>query len=264
MNNAPRIALRKIIAKYGNDLASDKRRCEGLLKDLSGEFRREINVLTNALEERVPLDLLAANKSTPRELLLTRLAKRLEDNLGLTPEAANWAVDSWALALGILTDAEVAAKEKKQSEILPPTKPIQTIPTQNNKTAAPRNIPNQPPPQTRTPQNLPNKPQPKIYPPAARPPANLPTPAPQAPPQRQPPSGSQINFPQNPARTSNPVNNPTVSNVVPKRRFGKFFGCLFVLFLLAATGIVLLFGVPYAIEVMRETQRTEPRRFPPQ
>lgn len=260
MNNAPRQALRKIIAKYGNDLASDQRRVEGLLKDLCGEFRREINVLTNALEERVPLDLLAASKSTPRELLLTKLTKRLEDNLGLTKEAANWAVDSWALALGILTDDEVAEKEKEQSEILPPSpsaKPIEPTSAQNNKSVLPRNIP---PTVQRPPQTLPNKPQPKIYPPVARPPANLPAIFPKSPPQRQnqQSGSSKINLPQIPAQT----NNPPSSNVAPKKRFSKFFGCLFVLFLLAATGAVLLFGVPYAIEVMRETQRTEPRRFP--
>ncbi|HXG84602.1 MAG TPA: hypothetical protein VNI84_11300 [Pyrinomonadaceae bacterium] len=257
MNNAPRLALRKIIAKYGNDLASDRRRVEGLLKDLCGEYRREINVLTSALEERIPLDLLAANKSTPREVLLTRLAIRLEDNLGLTPEAARWAVDSWALALGILTDAEAAEKEKKQSETLPPhTKPIQTTSAQNNRTVPPRGIP---PTAQRPPQTSPNKPPPNIYPPAARPPANLPTPAPKSQPQRQLPSGSQIDFPQNPAQS-----NSQIQSAAPKKRFSKFFGCLFVLFLLVTTGIVLLFGVPYAIEVMRETQRTEPRRFPAQ
>jgi len=267
MNIAPRLALRKIIAKYGNDLAGDRRRVEGLLKDLCGEYRREINVLTNAHEERIPLDLLAANDSTPLEVLLTRLAKRLEDNLGLTADAANWAVDSWALALGVLDDHEVEAKEKKQDEILPTqTNPIQPSSPQNNKTVPPRNVPptaqhqSQKPPQT-----LPNKPQPKNYPPVARPPVNLPTPAPKSqPPQRRQPGNSAINFPpQNPAQTSNQIQN-TAQNAVPKKRFGKFFGCLFALFLLAITAIILLFGVPYAIETMRETQRTAPRRLPGQ
>nr|MBA2737763.1 hypothetical protein [Pyrinomonadaceae bacterium] len=104
MNNAPRNTLRQIITKYGIDLCSDARRCEGLLKDLCGEYRREINVLTSALEERIPLDLLASGKTMPRELLLTKLAGRLEDNLGLTKEASYWAVDSWALARGVVTD----------------------------------------------------------------------------------------------------------------------------------------------------------------
>ena len=116
MNNAPRQMLRLIINKYGQDLCGNRRRCEGLLKDLCGEYRREINVLTSALEERVPLDLLAAATSMPSELLLTKLTKRLEDNLGLTGEASRWAVNSWAFALGILSEAEIQAKELKEKE----------------------------------------------------------------------------------------------------------------------------------------------------
>lgn len=266
MNNEPRLALQKIIAKYGNDLAGDRRRVEGLLKDLCGAYRREINVLTNAIEERVPLDLLAANKSTLRAVLLTKLAKRLEDNLGLTADAAIWAIDSWALALDVLTDAEIEAKEKKQTKVL--QSPIQPNLPQNNKNAAPRSIPPQRQSPQKPPQTLPNKPQPKIYPPISRPPVNLPTAAPKSPPlQRRQPSSSAINFPTTPAQANNQIQNPaqnTVQSAAPKSLSRKFFGCLFVLFLLAATGIILIFGVPYAIEVMRETQRTEPRRFPGQ
>lgn len=255
MNNLPRQTLRQIIAKYGQDLCSDARRCEALLKDLCGEYRREINVLTKALEERVPLDLLATGNSMPRELLLTRLTRRLEDNLGLTPEASLWAVDSWALALGILTDAEVFEKEKKQNNSavpIPSAKSPQPFPQ------PPRIQPPIPNRQTQTPRRPPQaqpKP-PQVYPPIARSPVNIPTAAPQSPSQR---SGSNVNAPQKPPQSNNPV-----SNDAPKRRFGKFLGCLFIFFLLVAAGTILFFGVPYAINVMRETQQSEPPRFPPQ
>ena len=254
MNNAPRDTLRRIIAKYGKDLCSDARRCEGLLKDLCGEYRREINVLTSALEERVPLDLLASGKTMPRELLLTKLAGRLEDNLGLTKEASHWAVDSWALALGVVTDSEIEEKEKRQSKITTPTLPKTTDSKveQNNQTSA-RNNPFQSP--QRPTQTQPKPQQPKIYPPILRSPANAPAPLPKSSPQT---SGSNINVPKNPAQASDPA-----FNSIPKKRFGKFFGCLVVLVLLFLTGIILLFGVPYAIDVMRETQQSEPPRFPP-
>jgi len=107
MNEAPRRTLRELIARRGPGLCSDARRCEGLLRDLCGEHRREINILVGALRGRVPLDLLANRNSVPHGLLLTRLAKRLEDHLALTEEASRWAVDSWALALGVVTDAEL-------------------------------------------------------------------------------------------------------------------------------------------------------------
>src|SRR5215208_7258314 len=48
MNDAPRRTLRELIAKHGPGLCSDARRCEGLLRDLCGEHRREINILVGA------------------------------------------------------------------------------------------------------------------------------------------------------------------------------------------------------------------------
>ncbi len=260
MNNAPRQTLRLIINKYGHDLCGDKRRCEGLLKDLCGEYRREINVLTSALEERVPLDLLAAATSMPHELLLSKLTKRLEDNLGLTGEASDWAVNSWALALGILTEAEVEArerKEKKQNDVLMPSLPETKQPNieQNNKNVS-RNNPLQFPPRPTQTQSA-RPPLPKIYPPIARTPANVPVPAPKSPAQK---SNSNVIFPQIQTHPADARITPA-----PKKRFRKFFGCLFVFFLIVVSALVLVFGVPYAINVMRETQRqSEPPRFPSQ
>ena len=120
LNNEPRRTLRELIARHGPGLCSDARRCEGLLRDLCGEHRREINILVGALRERVPLDLLAARNSVPVNLLLTRLAKRLEDQLALTKEASRWAVDTWALALGVVSDAELEAVEGQRDEAAAP------------------------------------------------------------------------------------------------------------------------------------------------
>lgn len=253
MNNKPRNTLRQLIEKYGKDLCGDARRCESLLKDLCGEYRREISVLTNAIEERVPLDLLAANKTVPNELLLTKLAKRLEDNLGLTKEASSWAVASWAFALGIITDSEIYEIEKKQNEISPTPFPKTVEPKiELDNDSARRNNP----PQTPRQPQIKQRPQPPtIFPPIAKTPANFPATIPKSPPQT---TTSNANVPQNPAQSAD----PTLIQK-PKRRFGKFFGCLFVIVFLALTGIVLLFGVPYAISVMRETQQSEPPRFPP-
>jgi len=257
MNNVPRQTLRQIIAKYGQDLCSDARRCEGLLKDLCGEYRREISVLTNALEERVPLDLLAAGNSMPRELLLTRLTRRLEDNLGLTPEASLWAVDSWALALGVLTDAQVLEKEKKQNNSvfpIPPAKSVEPIP-QNPKIQPP--IQNR---QTQTPrrptQTPPRQQSPRVYPPIVQPPKNVPAPT-------QKPS-SKPGSPTTSAPQKSPQpNTVTTPEPIPKKGCRKFFGCFFVLILLVLVGTILFFGIPYAIEVMRQTQQqSEPPRFP--
>ena len=112
MNELPRTKLREIVARHGQQVVRDGRRVEGLLRDYCGEYRREVSVLVMALEEHVPSDLLAAPATTPREVLLARLARRLSDNLALSEAAANWAVNSWALALGQISGDELKTIER--------------------------------------------------------------------------------------------------------------------------------------------------------
>ncbi len=102
MNDEPRQTLCKLIAQYGRSLSEDPRRCGALLKDHCGQYKREIFVLVNALENRVAEELLKASTGVPVVLLLSRLTKRLEDELGLAETAARWAVETWALALGVI------------------------------------------------------------------------------------------------------------------------------------------------------------------
>jgi len=112
MNEQPRQKLREIIARHGRSVVQDARRCEGLLRDYTGEHRREVSVLVSALEEHVPQDLLAAPAGTPREVLLKRLARRLSDYRAISEPAAAWSVNSWALALGLIAEGELKALEE--------------------------------------------------------------------------------------------------------------------------------------------------------
>lgn len=118
MNDLPRQKLVEIVAKHGVSVIENPRRCEGLLRDYCGRFRREISVLTMAVEERIPLDLLAA-KNTPRQVLLNRLTQRLCDNLAISETAARWAVNSWAFALGVVSSDELKIDEQQTVEQAP-------------------------------------------------------------------------------------------------------------------------------------------------
>jgi hypothetical protein len=113
MNDQPRQKLREIVARHGRSVVNNARRCEGLLRDYSAPHRREVSVLASALEEHVPQDLLGAPTGTPRAVLLKRLARRLSDNRALSEPAAAWAVNSWALALGLITDDELKTVEEE-------------------------------------------------------------------------------------------------------------------------------------------------------
>ncbi|HEX8500910.1 MAG TPA: right-handed parallel beta-helix repeat-containing protein [Pyrinomonadaceae bacterium] len=112
MNEQPRQKLREIVARHGNSVIQNARRCEGLLRDYAGAHRREVSVLVSALEEHVPHDLLAAPDGTPRAVLLARLARRLSEYHALSEPAAAWSVNSWAFALGLISDDELKALEK--------------------------------------------------------------------------------------------------------------------------------------------------------
>lgn len=100
MNEEPARILLSLVSRYGTSLAFDPLRCEALLRDTCPRNRREIFVLVNAVRQQVPADLLSPRHSLPPELFRGFLIKRLEDELAFSEEAAQWAVDTWAAALG--------------------------------------------------------------------------------------------------------------------------------------------------------------------
>lgn len=171
----------------------------------------------------------------PLELLLKRLEKRLEEQTAMTAEAARWAVESWATALDLVTDAEIEAREQ-QAKFSPPHSNARTVQpndsADNGKTPiSNRTNPFQPP-----------RAQPAASrinpPPVIRQPAKTPSPLPPVfAPKNNPPAASP---PLQPQTTNSPV--------IAKRGFGLFRGCLLVIFLLIVSSVVLFFGVPFAIE----------------
>ncbi len=78
----------------------DTERFEALLRDYCGDCKQEISALMAALEEDVPRDL-RLRQNEPYALLTARLAARLLEERSIFPEAAQWAVETWAVALEI-------------------------------------------------------------------------------------------------------------------------------------------------------------------
>lgn len=134
MNDLPRQKLCEIIEQYDVSVIDDARRCEGLLRDLCGAYPREINVLVGALKQRVPHDLTTSSKTLPILVLFAQLKKRLIDTLALTEDACDWAIYSWALALEIITRADIANLQINQ-----PKPPVKSQ-TQTSTTAPPINL----------------------------------------------------------------------------------------------------------------------------
>ena len=120
MHDLPRQKLRDLIIEYGRSLCDDPRRCEALLKDYCGQYKREIFVLVSALKNRVAEDLIKTSAGVTLALVIGRLIQRLEDELGLAEDAARWAVETWALAL----DLSVANVEQPRPAPESPRRPV--------------------------------------------------------------------------------------------------------------------------------------------
>lgn len=103
MNNVPRRKLCEIIAQYGVSLYDDPIRCEGLLSDFCGGYKKEIFILLCALKQKVPTNLLSFSGKIPIELTMVQLTNRLHADLSLNKSAARWGIESWALALGLIS-----------------------------------------------------------------------------------------------------------------------------------------------------------------
>lgn len=108
MNDIPRLKLIEIIAQYGKSVIDDPRRLKGLLLDSCGEYKREIHSLMDASYERVPLDLRDASGSMPPTLLIANLTQRLLNKRPMAENMARWAVETWAIALGVIPQPVVS------------------------------------------------------------------------------------------------------------------------------------------------------------
>ena len=99
MHPLPRRTLRRLLAQYGPALFDDPARVDALLADLCGPHHRERFLLVHTLRERIPAELLAQPQGGA--VHGRRLSQRLQRRYGFSDEAAQWAIESWALALDI-------------------------------------------------------------------------------------------------------------------------------------------------------------------
>jgi hypothetical protein len=123
VDDLARQKLRDIVKTYGRGICEEPRRVKGLLLDHCGRCRGEINVLMIALHENVPNELLKGTRSMPEEGVILKLTRRLEAGHYLTEEAAYWAVETWAWALGMRIKKSVARRfqaEARTRDAAPP------------------------------------------------------------------------------------------------------------------------------------------------
>lgn len=108
MDNQFRRHLGQLIDQHGRGVVENVAECEALLHDLAPRYRAEVNVLTMAVREGVTRTMVSETAKVPWPLLRARMVKRLRD-VAIADAAAEWAVDTWAIALGIIVENEAGA-----------------------------------------------------------------------------------------------------------------------------------------------------------
>jgi len=112
MNDLLREKLCDIVAAHGPGVADDPRQCAELLRQAAPEDGDGVEALLRALQAHVPARLALLTEPLALAPLTSGLVRRLVEEQGLSEEAARWAVEAWAVALGKGGDAPSAAAEQ--------------------------------------------------------------------------------------------------------------------------------------------------------
>ncbi len=104
MQDFPREKLCELVEQHGSSLGEDAERCDFFLRNACGsEHKREVFVLVNAVKEGIPKELINPPQALPLDVVSDYLSQRLFDNLWLDQVASEWAVQTWAIALELVT-----------------------------------------------------------------------------------------------------------------------------------------------------------------
>jgi hypothetical protein len=104
MSDLPRQILCEIIRQKGNAFFEKEKEFRALINDLCrGDFKRERRCISDSITEGIPASLLKKHDRLPYEIISSQLTDRLI-SFGFDQNLARWTVDSWALALGIITE----------------------------------------------------------------------------------------------------------------------------------------------------------------
>jgi hypothetical protein len=105
MDSHARLELSRSIQKEGAGLSDDPERIKALLLDTCPEARTEIGLLVAAAEDEIPSRLSRSSESVLfRDGEIARAVSDLKRTRRLDHGAAEWAVRSWAWALGVLDE----------------------------------------------------------------------------------------------------------------------------------------------------------------
>ncbi len=111
MNPQAANTLKQLIRQHGTGLVNEPRRVRALLLDFCAQHKREVRILSAVAEEGVAAVLLRDGGKIPLSILLSRSIKKLHDELGFDQALAEWAIATWAEALGFDIPSSATPKQ---------------------------------------------------------------------------------------------------------------------------------------------------------
>jgi len=125
MKDLLREQLIRIVQEYGADILKDPKKVNGLLKDFCPEEPRgKIFAITQCLREGIAKELIDSSKRKTIRIEMSRLIRKIHDNFGLKEDISRWAVESIALALGIVSEKDTVITTENSQVI--EQKPLET------------------------------------------------------------------------------------------------------------------------------------------
>jgi len=119
-----RAVLRQLVERYGEDISRDATRCQGLLRDFCPDpaCNRWIIAVLHAVREGAGslLQGTVATSALPVAVSVARLSRQIYDKHAIDESLARWAVVSWCLVLGVMSDAEAAQLQSDTDHKVPP------------------------------------------------------------------------------------------------------------------------------------------------
>jgi hypothetical protein len=100
----PRSKLAELVSQHGTSICHDATDCDARLTSECGlEYGNECAALVAAVDAGIVAELQhGLLSSVPRSVLLRRLSQRLANGSNLPAYLAQWSVECWALALGVV------------------------------------------------------------------------------------------------------------------------------------------------------------------
>jgi F-box protein 11 len=123
MNQQVRQKLIALFEKDNQELLANYRKLSGLLFDHCPIDRKEIRAILTAFEEHIPEELIKGRNEPSKEMMVTRLTQKLLEASPMSDEAARWVVETWALALKVVSNSDLVKKQ----EIKPMETPVKKV-----------------------------------------------------------------------------------------------------------------------------------------